>query len=148
MGNFIDNPDNPIVYIYIYKSYDGETEHKYKKYINCFDVFKYGEHRLKHRRYPEYRGHKRNKIINDIKNYNKYIEWKKKNYQTINIKCPICKINNNFISINFNLHLSKEKTICVCCMDIKNNILFTKCTHSCLCLECCKYISDSIIIKN
>lgn len=144
MGNCIDNSDNPTVYIYMYeKSYDGQSYHRYKKYIYCSDVSKYGEHKLKYNWDTEYRGHKRNKIINDEINYNKYIKWKNKNNFIINIKCLICKIYNSPHNNKFNI--SKDKTICVCCMDIKNNILFTNCAHQCLCLQCCKYINDSLI---
>lgn len=135
MGLLISNSNDPVVYIYKY-SYEGECRFVHKKYVNCSDVHKYGENRLKHRWYSEYEGHKQHKIDSDKKNYNKYIKWKNK--YKINIKCPICKIYNSFNSKDLKTIINNQKTMCVYCMDDKNNVLFTKCNHSCLCLECCE----------
>lgn len=60
------------------------------------------------------------------------------NINKINIKCPICRINNTKI---FKIYGSEDK--CVVCFD-NVEIFLPECGHNCLCLKCSKSLNTNI----
>ena len=54
------------------------------------------------------------------------------------VKCPICRVSNDFSTLN-RIYVNAK---CTVCLTSEVEMLLPTCSHACLCIECCKQLNE------